>query len=109
MKVSDVILLTEAARKPKAWKPAKPPKPRPDKTLWFMHSGLWRHDLDRHRQGCEYHQEENEETVYAVDKDRKEAYGAWYPKKNRGVTFASPRPYHALVHPRFKLKKFEQQ
>jgi hypothetical protein len=106
MKVSDVILLTEAAKKPKARKPPKPPKPRPRKTLWFQHSGLWKSDLDRHCMGHELHQEEEEETVYSVDKDRKHAYGAWYPKKKRGVTFAAPRPYHSLVHPRFKLKKF---
>lgn len=107
MKVDDVILLTEAAKKKKAPKAPKPPKPRPKKTLWFQHSGLWKHDLDRHRMGHELHHEENEETIYSIDKDKKDCYGVWHKKKNAGVTFASPRPYQSMVNPRFKLKKFE--
>lgn len=102
MKVAE--LLTEATKK---YKPPKPPKPRPRKTLWFGDSRHWKTDLDLSRPGAyELHQEENEESIYALDKDRRSVYGAWYKKKNRGVTFDKPRPYHAVVHPRHKLRKF---
>lgn len=102
MLVEDVLLLTEdRARVKKA--PAKPKK-RPKKTLWYAHQGLWKHDLDMTRMDHGYHKEENEETIYALDKDGGNCYGAWYPNRQMGVTFHHPRPRHSIISQRSKIR-----
>lgn len=88
------------------YKTPKKPKARPKKTLWFNHPALWKNDLDFSRAGHKLWQEEEEGVYYATDETGEMCHGAWYPKRNAGVTFATPRPKHTLVHPRKKLKPY---
>lgn len=99
MKFTELLTEDRARKKPT---PAKPKK-RPKKTLWYAHQGLWKNDIDLSRVDHEYHREENEETIYALDKDKQRVYGAWYTKKNMGVTFHDPRPRHSVVNDRSKI------
>lgn len=103
MKLSDILTETTSGL-------PKKPKARPNKTLWYNHSGLWMNDLDQSRAGYTLHssEDEEEESIYAMDPDCKHCYGSWNKKKNMGVTFASPRPKHAVIHPRTRIKPFQR-
>lgn len=98
MKVIDLLLEYKTPKKPKA---------RPKKTLWFNDSAMWKNDLDFARPGHKVWQSEEEEAYYAGDSEGNLCYGAWYPKKNAGVTFAAPRPRHTLAHPRVKFREWK--
>jgi hypothetical protein len=83
----------------------KKPKPRPKKHLWFTDRRLWLNDLNfTHRDGFSLMQAEEEETLYATDKDGYWCYGVWYPKRNEGITFHGQRPINAVKHPRTIIK-----
>lgn len=85
------------------------PKPRPKKILWFQDRNLWHNDLQFAHGGkfdchSSQEQEENVRNVYATDPDKRVCYGVWQGARQRGVTFHSPRPLHAVKHPRSLLK-----
>jgi len=93
MKLSDVLLEYRTPKKPKA---------RPKKTLWFNQPNLWKHDLDMERPDHKLYYEEN-----ALDSSGDKCYGAWYGKKKRGVTFFTPRPKNATIHPRAYITPYD--
>lgn len=100
MKLQEIVVEATKLKLP------PPDKPRPKKTLWFQDSYLWRNDLENAHPGrYKFYREENEEVAYAID-DENRCYGAWWNRKNRGVTFPMPRPAHSVVSARTKLIPF---
>ena len=83
-------------------------KVRPDKTLWFQHKDLWLRDL-QHSNGSSFDlmqvEEEEDGDMYATNKDSTVCYGMWKKDRNRGVTFAKPRPMNVVARPRATLKQ----
>lgn len=108
MKVRE-ILLEVLKKKPKP----KMPKPRPKKMLWFQDRDNWHRDLQfAHGGKYHYHQtEENEESqrhIYALD-PHQNCYGIWQGSKQRGVSFHTPKPLHAVKHPRRTIKQMDPE
>ena len=100
-------LLTEVEKKKKK---IPKPKPRPKKILWFQDRNNWHNDLQfAHGGKFEYftsqEQEENARNVYATDPDCNACYGVWQGNRQRGVTFHTPKPLHAVKHPRSQIKR----
>ena len=70
----------------------KKPKPRPKSNLWFRDPKYWARDLNMERGDVVFHEDE-EENLYATDKDNNVCYGFWDNKRNGGMTFFKPRPF----------------
>lgn len=86
-------------------------RPRPKKILWFGDKNHWHNDLQfAHGGKFAYHasqeQEEQTRNIYAVDPRLSACYGVWQGKQNRGVTFHTPKPLHAVKHPKVLIKPF---
>lgn len=107
MLVRDIEILIEGPVKKK--KPIKPKKlkARPRKVLWYAHAGLWQNDLQHTRPDHQFYSEDEENNVYALDPEQTQCYGAWYPSRQMGVTFHTPRLRHVVVNPRAKISAFK--
>lgn len=86
--------------KKKKFKAPQKPKPRPNKNLWFNVPEYWQEDL-RMEKGTEvvYHEDE-EENMYATDRDGENCFGYWNKQKNGGMTFAKSKPFRHFQHRR---------
>lgn len=106
--IKEGIILEVEKKKKKVLKP----KARPKKILWFQDRTHWHNDLQfAHGGKFTYHvsqeQEENTRNIYAVDHNQQACYGVWQGKNQRGVTFHTPKPLHAVKHPRVLIKQYK--